>query len=200
MTELQIFNEKTNSWETIKENGQPIEFPTRYHTEDWLKEHHPEITDIRATRCIDYKYCERCGQRVELTGVINRCACGAGYNGKGERATWQLPRTINAWAAVIHENAKKHGWYETPRTPGELLMLITCEAAEAMEEIRNGHTMTETYYDDKGKMQGVPSELADIVIRVMDMAEFYGINLEAAIDEKHIYNIQRAYKHGGKLL
>lgn len=112
----------------------------------------------------------------------------------------RLPRTISDWAAVIHENAKAHGWYETPRQPGELLMLITCEAAEAMEEIRNGHAMTETYYDEKGKMQGVPSELADIVIRVMDMAEFYSIDLEAAIAEKHAYNVQRPYKHGGKLL
>ncbi len=110
------------------------------------------------------------------------------------------PQTINDWAQAVHENAKAHGWYEAPRQPGELLMLITCEAAEAMEEIRNGHAMTETYYDDKGKMQGVPSELADIVIRVMDLAEFYGIDLEAAIAEKHAYNVTRPYKHGGKLL
>lgn len=49
-----------------------------------------------------------------------------------------------------------------------------------------------------GKMEGIPSELADVVIRVFDMAEHYGIDIEAALKEKHEFNKTRPYKHGGK--
>jgi NTP pyrophosphatase (non-canonical NTP hydrolase) len=100
----------------------------------------------------------------------------------------------------IHENAKAHGWWENPRTEGELLMLVTSEVAEAFEEVRNGRAMTETYYTENGKMCGVPSELADVVIRIIDMCEYYGIDLEQAILEKHAFNKTRPYKHGGKVL
>ena len=100
----------------------------------------------------------------------------------------------------IHENAKAHGWWEDPRRPGELFMLITSEVAEAFEEIRNGRAMGETYYSEGGKMEGVPSELADIVIRVLDLAEYDGIDMGEAIAQKHAYNLTRPYKHGGKKL
>jgi hypothetical protein len=46
---------------------------------------------------------------------------------------------------------------------------------------------------------GIPSEVADIVIRAADMAERCGFDLQAAIAEKMEYNRLRAYRHGGKL-
>lgn len=50
------------------------------------------------------------------------------------------------------------------------------------------------------KPEGIPSELADAVIRIFDMCGYYGIDLEKAIDEKMAYNKTRSYKHGGKKL
>jgi hypothetical protein len=50
------------------------------------------------------------------------------------------------------------------------------------------------------KPEGIPSELADIVIRVMDICGYYGIDLEAAITEKMEYNRNRPIRHGGKKL
>ncbi len=108
--------------------------------------------------------------------------------------------SINGWVDKIHENAKAHGWYDGKKKNfGELLMLVTTEVAEVMEEYRNGKGFKETYYNDKGKMQGIPSELADIVIRVMDICGYYKIDLEKAIIEKHEFNKKRPYKHGGKV-
>ena len=43
------------------------------------------------------------------------------------------------------------------------------------------------------------SELADIVIRVGDLAERLGIDLGRAVEEKHAFNLTRAMKHGGKV-
>lgn len=50
------------------------------------------------------------------------------------------------------------------------------------------------------KPEGIPSELADVVIRVFDICEHYGIDLEKAILEKHDYNVTRPFMHGGKKL
>lgn len=44
----------------------------------------------------------------------------------------------------------------------------------------------------------MPFELADIVIRCFDMADAFGIDLEAAILEKHEFNKTRPYLHGKK--
>lgn len=119
---------------------------------------------------------------------------------KRKKLTKVERQTIAEWSKAVHENAKAHGWWDNPRRAGELLMLVVSEVSEAFEEVRSGHGMKDTYYSAGGKMEGVPSELADVVIRVMDLCEYYGIDLEAAIAEKHAFNVTRPFKHGGKKL
>lgn len=86
---------------------------------------------------------------------------------------------------------------------GNLLMLIVSEAVEAHDEIRNGNAPNETYYPnatigDNGKPEGVPSEVADIMIRGFDYGHRNSIDLAAMILEKIAYNTTRPYKHGKK--
>lgn len=85
------------------------------------------------------------------------------------------------------------------------LALITTEVTEAIEEIRHNHAITETYYlntepEDNPKPEGVPSELADVVIRCLSLAGEIGLDLGAIIVEKLAYNETRAQKHGGKAI
>jgi hypothetical protein len=47
---------------------------------------------------------------------------------------------------------------------------------------------------------GIPSELADIVIRVLHFSGKHGIDIEKAVVEKMAYNESRPYLHGGKKL
>ena len=102
---------------------------------------------------------------------------------------------INELQREIHKNAVNHGWWEEEREFGTLIALCHSELSEALEEVRTGREINETYYID-GKMEGVPSEMADVVIRIMDICGKYDIDLEKAIVEKHEFNKSRPFKHG----
>lgn len=89
---------------------------------------------------------------------------------------------ITEWAKEIHENAVAHGWWETKRSTGEVIALIHSELSEALEEARdnrpmmyvlgpNGEEICTPCYFNGRKPEGIAVELADAVIRVLDMAE-----------------------------
>lgn len=125
---------------------------------------------------------------------------------------------LNKLAAQIHATAISKGWWgdlsdyavEYPLEPsisslangrnfGEVIALIHSEASEALEEYRNGHGINEVYYTHEDqKPEGVPSELADTIIRVLDACAAYGIDIDKAIKEKMSYNESRPARHGGK--
>ena len=95
------------------------------------------------------------------------------------------------------ETAEEKGFHNTKATATERLMLIVSEAVEAMEELRNGNSPIARAIVD-GKPEGFGSELADIVIRVFDLAISERIDLAKEILEKMAYNRTRPYLHGGK--
>ena len=108
---------------------------------------------------------------------------------------------IKNFVTEVHENAKAHGWWDDEtRSFAELIALCHSELSEALEEYRKGRFPHETYQSADGKPEGIPSELADVIIRIFDMCGHYDIDIEAAIFEKHEFNKTRPYKHGGKVI
>jgi NTP pyrophosphatase (non-canonical NTP hydrolase) len=94
---------------------------------------------------------------------------------------------------------------------GNKLLLIVSEVVEAHDEIRDGKAAHETYYPkapsdshserpEPGlfKPEGVPSEIADVVIRCFDFAYTEGFDLAGIIAEKLVYNASRERLHGKK--
>ncbi len=107
------------------------------------------------------------------------------------------PKKLNRWMKSIFKNATAHGWHDTSISKEQYLGLIMTEMAEAVEADRNGRrantaemadvirvqsksgiglcqgwyeTWFQVYYDKciKGSIE---EEFADVVIRVLDMAQ-----------------------------
>lgn len=124
---------------------------------------------------------------------------------------------INKLAKKVHQNAKSKGFFDDKKNIGEMLMLIVTEVAEACEADREdsfadwnnfnlelkaqqnaGHEDAwKTAFDIHIK-DTFEDELADIMIRVMDLAAFKGIDLESHIEAKMNRNSLRKHKHGKK--
>lgn len=101
---------------------------------------------------------------------------------------------------AVYKTAVDHGWWEGAVNIPEKLALIHSEVSEALEEYRKGIALDEVYYEeDSGKPDGFGIELADAVIRIMDLCGYLGIDLAALVVEKHEFNLTRSYRHGGKL-
>ncbi len=130
---------------------------------------------------------------------------------------------INDMVKEAHETAKSKGWWDEEKSFGEVIALMHSEFSEALEEARDGIDYNVTYYECKNpqacpddqcicgacwsdrpnkcrfaKPCGIPSELADCVLRIFDACGRYGIDLEQAIRVKMEYNKNRPYKQGKK--
>ena len=118
-----------------------------------------------------------------------------------------LPKdmTITELQDLIFQTNKNKGWFDEERTFGDDIALIHTEVSEAFEAYRDRgledwysdyyHELTKTLIP---KPEGVGSELADVIIRVLDTCKRYNIDIQAKVTEKALFNTKRNFKHGGK--
>jgi NTP pyrophosphatase (non-canonical NTP hydrolase) len=100
---------------------------------------------------------------------------------------------LNELAVEIREIRKSKGfitpasiYYDEGEQMLGKLMLVVAEVAEAAEAVRHG---------DEGNFA---EELADVIIRVLDICGTMGIDIDYVVREKMEANRNRPAKHGKK--
>lgn len=129
--------------------------------------------------------------------------------------------TINSLSQAIYEANKEKGFWpkDKDRNIGEALMLITSELSEALEADRKARRANYPAYEDvfesiademkdpygdlahecafKAHIKDTfEDELADAVIRLLDLCGGLGINIGRHIYLKVAFNATRPHRHG----
>jgi NTP pyrophosphatase (non-canonical NTP hydrolase) len=104
-------------------------------------------------------------------------------------------QAFSAMQAVAHEGARSRGWHDTPMDDGTRIALMHSELSEALEGLRAGDPPS----DKIPEYTQAEEELADVIIRIMDMAGMKGWRIAEAVAAKMEFNARRTYRHGGKL-
>ncbi len=120
-------------------------------------------------------------------------------------------KTLNQLRDEIHEYAISKGFWDKERETGTRLMLCVSELAEAMEADRNVlyadleliEKDKENFIDFKWSFENsikdtFEDELADTIIRILDLCGAKGIDIEKHIELKMKYNATRERMHGKK--
>lgn len=119
---------------------------------------------------------------------------------------------MNELVVKVHQNSVSKRWWghygagapytEHNQTFLEAMALVMTECAEAIEHFRHGLEVNQLvqFSDGDGhlKPDGVPSELADIIIRVLDICGAWDVDIDEAFRLKMAYNATRPERHGEK--
>lgn len=130
---------------------------------------------------------------------------------EGNAINKMLCTGLNSASLEIHQDAKRKGFWDSERETGTLLMLCVSELAEALEADRKGKFANVKLYEAVDQT-GRPShdafsfestikdtfedEIADTIIRLLDLCGARGIDIEKHINLKLKYNRSRELMHG----
>ena len=98
---------------------------------------------------------------------------------------------LHFFQGMIHEWANEKGFWES-NNDGEKLALMHSEISEGLEALRCNNPPSD-HLEDATLLE---EELADLVIRVLDYAEYKGINIAEVMVRKMLFNESRTRKHG----
>lgn len=122
---------------------------------------------------------------------------------------------MNELRDKIYQNAKDKGFWDKERNMGESLMLIVTELAEALEVHRASGQLKEFTEGQKLSLEKMNDEefpetfsimvkdsfndeMADVLIRVLDLCGGYNIDIDWHVKMKMRYNATRERLHGKK--
>lgn len=110
---------------------------------------------------------------------------------------------LNHSAKKIYLANKEKGFWDSERNIGELLMLVTSELGEALEAHRKGRNAPVSMVQSRCMFESAikdtfEDEIADTVIRLLDLCGGLKIDIDNHINAKLAYNKTREKLHGKK--
>jgi len=110
--------------------------------------------------------------------------------------------SVNDLRDLVHDIAVEKGWHleKHERSFGDYIALMHSELSEALEDHRDGKGYQNIDYEESGKPSGIPIELADVIIRILDFCGKYDVDIDKALRVKIDYNATRDHRHGGKVI
>lgn len=119
----------------------------------------------------------------------------AGIAGEFERQEQGL-----AFQRRLYDECVTAGWdKEQQNSFAEEIAHLHEELSEAFRAWRK-HKNFDVRYREDGKPEGIPIELADVLIGLFYNAELHGFDLFNAVEIKHRYNLTRDYMAEGRQL
>lgn len=118
----------------------------------------------------------------------------------------EFHKVLDYLAKEAHETAKKHGFYDDYENLETYL--IVNDKIDWAEDYRRSFVLEQLSKIDsevgesvavvqkQRDYSGLAEELADIIIRTMDLSEFLGFKIGEAVIHKMEKNTARPYKHG----
>jgi hypothetical protein len=116
---------------------------------------------------------------------------------------------LNQLADKIHCANREKGFYQDAPINNAAdayafmmrqLCLVHSEVSEAVEELRAKEVNSElervVYWEEAEKPCGFPVEMADVLIRTLDLMAYCNIDIDAVVELKLAHNRSREQKHG----
>lgn len=127
--------------------------------------------------------------KAEITALAANLACADRAQRESQKQSARLVGALQEVAECLRgaEDKREIAKEVISRALAEAeVALIHSEVSEALEDFR------------KGDREHFSEEIADVVIRCLDLCGGMGIDLDAAVAAKLAKNRQRGFRHGGK--